>query len=79
MAPFYISRKTQHIILVEGCSGHDTRSRDLRLQVAKLLKVHIADEPFHPTDLFSYDLSLCLEKLDNDVHTAVFKAYLDMI
>lgn len=79
MATFYVSRKIQHVILVEGCSGHDTRSRELRLEVAKLLKDYVTDEHFNPSDLFSYDLSLCLEKLDDEAHASVFKAYLDMI
>jgi len=79
MATFYVSRKIQHAILIDGCSGRDTHSRELRLQVAKLLKNYVTDDNFNPSDLFSYDLSLYLEKLDDDAHANIFEAYLNMI
>lgn len=79
MASFYVSRKIQALLLIEGCGGHDTHSRHLRLQVAKLLKNYVTDDNFNPSDLYSYDLSLCLEKLNDDEHAEIFEAYLNMI
>ena len=79
MSTFYVSRKIQELLLIEGCGGHDTHSRDLRLQVAKLVKSYVTDEDFEPPDLYSYDLSLLLETLDDEAHAEIFKVYLNML
>jgi hypothetical protein len=74
---FYISHKKQFLIILEGCGGHDTESRERRLRIARVLKEMLPDERFDPMDLHSYDLSLLLEKLDEGQHGDIFEAYLN--
>jgi hypothetical protein len=78
MTTFYISRKMQLLLILEGCGGHDTESRERRLKVAKFIQTLLPDEQFEPSDLYSYDLSLLLEKLNGDDHGDVFEAYLNL-
>lgn len=78
MATFYISRKKQEALIIEGCGGHDTQSRENRVRIAKVIKEMLPEESFEPLDVYSYDLSLLLEKLNEDEHAEVFEAFINL-
>lgn len=78
MVTFYISRNKQFQLILEGSGGHDTLSREHRVKVAQAIKERLDDPTFDPTDLNSYDLSLLLERLNDDDHADVFEIYLNM-
>ncbi len=77
MATFYISRKKQFPLIIDGCGGYDTESRERRVKVAKLIKDILPAESLEPTNINSYDLALLLEKLSDDEHDEVFETYLN--
>ena len=78
MSTFYISRNKQFLLILEGSGGHDTVSRERRVKVAQAIQDKMEDYSFDPTDFNSYDLSLLLESLNDDDHSDVFEAYLNM-
>ncbi len=78
MSTFYISRKLQACIIVEGCVGQDTVSREHRVHIAKAIKELLPNITLEPADCFSYDLSLLLEQLNDEDHARIFKIYLDL-
>lgn len=78
MATFYISRQKQFLLILEGSGGHDTGSRERRLKVAQAIKDRLDDQSLNPADLSSYDLSLLLEKLNDNDPADLFEAFLNM-
>ncbi len=78
MSTFYISRKLQACIIVEGCVGQDTVSREHRIHIAKAIQKLLPNIALEPADCFSYDLSLLLEQLNDEDHAGIFKIYLDL-
>lgn len=78
MATFYISRKKQFSLIIDGSGGHDTESRERRLRMGQAIKDMRPEEGFEPSDLYSYDLSLLLERLEDEQHADAFEVYLNL-
>ena len=79
MTTFHIPRKKQFLLLLEGCGGYDTASREHRIQIASTIHTLLPDPDFNAHNLDSYDLSLLLEQLSDDAHARVFETYLNRL